>query len=61
MIPSFFEAIIELERMGRSFAVIFRTFGVDIPKIAEEWNLFCDGKHPSYPGRILFVPFKQFY
>lgn len=30
-------------------AFVFRTFGTDLPDIAEEWNLFCGGQHPMYP------------
>eukprot|EP01034_Spumella_vulgaris_P023436 gene23436-29654_t len=30
------------------FRILFRTFGVDIPNVAYEFNLFCEGKHPYH-------------
>ena len=50
LLPSFFELVKHLDASGRDFAVVFRTFGTDLPEIAEEFNLFCAGKHPMHPG-----------
>eukprot|EP00040_Diaphanoeca_grandis_P033491 m.205370 g.205370 ORF g.205370 m.205370 type:complete len:394 (+) comp32913_c0_seq1:221-1402(+) len=50
ILPSFFTLILDLEQKKRDFAIVFRTFGTDIPEITEEWNLFCEGKHPVFPG-----------
>lgn len=50
MLPSFFEVVLALERAGRDFSIVFRTFGVDLPDVATEWNSFCTGNHPCYPG-----------
>lgn len=50
LLPSFFELVLSLERAGRDFSIVFRTFGVDLPEVAAEWNSFCTGQHPCYPG-----------
>jgi len=49
LLPSFFHCVLELSKAGRDFRVIFRTFGVDLENVKEEWNAFCEGTHPSYP------------
>ena len=49
LIPSFFDLLVHLKRSGRSFTVCFRTFGEDLPSVAEDYNNFCEGKHPLYP------------
>ncbi len=50
LLPCFFELVLALERAGRDFSIVFRTFGVDLPEVAREWNSFCTGGHPCYPG-----------
>jgi hypothetical protein len=30
------------------FALQFRTFGEDVNEVAQEFNAFCEGKHPLY-------------
>jgi hypothetical protein len=50
IIPAFFSLIIELDRRKWDFRIIFRTFGSDTDRIASEFNSFCDGFHPCYPG-----------
>lgn len=50
IIPAFFETILGLEKLGKKFSIVFRTFGSDIERVAEEFNLFCKGKHPMYPN-----------
>ena len=49
IIPAFFELLLHLQKQGRDFAIVFRTFGSDIPEVAAELNLFCTGQHPCYP------------
>lgn len=40
------------QESGRDFHIVFRTFGIDAPEVAKEWNLFCDGAHPLFtPSR----------
>lgn len=50
IIQAFFELVVDLVRRGRSFSIVFRTFGKDLPRIVDEFNAFCEGKHPRYPG-----------
>jgi hypothetical protein len=50
ILPSFFELLLHLDRTGRDFTVVFRTFGTDITDVVEEVNMFASGTHPSYPG-----------
>ena len=42
--------VLALERAERDFSIVFRTFGVDLADVADEWNSFCTGEHPCYPG-----------
>lgn len=35
------------------FAVQFRTFGEDLPRVIQEFNLFVRGNHPLFPGQRL--------
>jgi hypothetical protein len=51
--PSFFNLIIKLDELNSHFSIVFRTFGIDIPKITEEYNVFCEGKHPLFPCRVM--------
>ena len=50
LLPSFFELVKHLSAEKRDFAIVFRTFGSDLPEIAAEFNLFCAGEHPLHPG-----------
>jgi len=45
----FFNLLEYLHNSKRSFCVIFRTFGTDLPEITEEINAYSTGKHKSYP------------
>jgi len=49
LLPSFYEAVSQLEEDEVPFSLCFRTFGEDIKAIRKEWDLFCDGNHPSFP------------
>ena len=46
--PSFFQLMIDLQKKGRLFTIIFRTFGQDYSDLLLEFNSFCEGKHPLY-------------
>ena len=49
IIPSFFKLISYLHQEKVNFRLIFRTFGVDIERVAYEFNLYCEGNHPLFP------------
>lgn len=54
LLPSFFYLLQELKRAGRSFSVVFRTFGVDVDaEFEHEFNTFCAGRHPLFPGGVV--------
>lgn len=53
ILPAFFELLIHLKQTNRPFNVVFRTFGMDIGSVGQEFNAFCEGWHPRYPGIIL--------
>ena len=56
IVTSFLAGIVDLEakRMAAEtpfqVAVVFRTFGTDLPEILHEFNAFCDGDDPRFPG-----------
>lgn len=50
IVPAFFDLLVQLKRVSRSFTLVFRTFGEDLPKVVKEHNAFCEGRHPMYPG-----------
>lgn len=50
LIPNFFKTLIYLKKLGRDFAVVFRTFGTDFDNMIWEFNKFCSGQHPCYNG-----------
>jgi hypothetical protein len=49
IVPAFFDFLVYLKRRQRSFTLCFRTFGEDLATIADELNMFCEGRHPLYP------------
>ena len=49
ILPSFFHLILSLKQQNINFKIVFRTFGSDIPNIANEYNLFCENKHILFP------------
>jgi hypothetical protein len=51
LLPSFFRFIMGLRKSKREFAVVFRTFGGDLPDVIYEFNRFCEGTHPCYNGK----------
>lgn len=49
IIPSFFKLVSYFHVNNIDFRIIFRTFGCDIEKVKNEFNLYCEGKHPLFP------------
>jgi hypothetical protein len=48
IVPSFLRLISHLDRNNVDFRIIFRTFGVDVARVAAEFNMFCEGRHPVF-------------
>ena len=49
-IPALFETIKSLSgESSRSYTIVFRTMGSDLPVVANVINNFAAGRHPSYP------------
>lgn len=53
MLPSFFNLVTILTERKTDFQIVFRTFGVDIERVANELNLFCEGLHPFSSAALL--------
>lgn len=49
MIPAFFATVREYHARSQTVRFVFRTFGSDLPDIAEAMTAFAKGKHPKYP------------
>lgn len=49
MVPAFFRFVEHLHDRDIAFNLIFRTYGDDLVRIAQEFNCFCEGKHPFFP------------
>jgi hypothetical protein len=49
LLAALFETIQNLTRRSQPVRFVFRTFGTDLPEIAEAVTAFCHGKHPDYP------------
>ena len=57
----FFNMFIQLKKLKKEFAVVFRFFGMETRAIEQfiyEWNCFCKGTHPRYAGNYGFGPQK---
>ncbi|XP_030358283.1 uncharacterized protein LOC115614917 [Strigops habroptila] len=50
LLPSFFHLLETLHRDGRAFAVIFRTFGTDLPRALRAVGCALEGQHPQFPA-----------
>lgn len=50
ILPSFFRLLDTLHRDGRAFAVVFRTFGSDLPRALQAVSSALDGQHPQFPA-----------
>lgn len=43
--------MMSLKKQKKEFAIVFRTFGSDLPNVITEFNKFVTGEHPCYCGR----------
>uniref|UniRef100_A0A8D0GM69 Uncharacterized protein n=1 Tax=Sphenodon punctatus TaxID=8508 RepID=A0A8D0GM69_SPHPU len=50
VLPAFFRLLESLHREGRHFAVIFRTFGTDLPRVLRAVHCALAGQHPHFPA-----------
>eukprot|EP00927_Polykrikos_kofoidii_P072010 TRINITY_DN68187_c0_g1_i1.p1 TRINITY_DN68187_c0_g1~~TRINITY_DN68187_c0_g1_i1.p1 ORF type:complete len:603 (-),score=111.99 TRINITY_DN68187_c0_g1_i1:589-2343(-) len=50
ILPAFYRSLLLLQEQKRSFSVVFRSFGKDLPVLVQEFNAFCEGKHNIFPG-----------
>lgn len=48
MLRSVFVLVAALQRLGRPFAILFRAFNAHHTKFEQEWNAFCEMRHPLY-------------
>ena len=48
ILPSFFKLVNKLRSEGRSFSIVFRTFGHDVHKVTDEFAAFISGAHPLF-------------
>ncbi|DBA04414.1 TPA: hypothetical protein N0F65_010010 [Lagenidium giganteum] len=46
ILPAFLRLIQQLHESNVHFNLVFRTYGNDLHRIAEEFNAFCEGRHP---------------
>lgn len=53
IVPSFYEALLRLKCAGQPFTICFRTFGEDLGDLCEEFNSFCEGRHPGFPNIVM--------
>lgn len=49
MLPAFFQTLEQLSKTAQKKTIVFRTFGTDLPEIAQAVTAFAQGKHPDYP------------
>ncbi|MEQ2181205.1 hypothetical protein GOODEAATRI_008988, partial [Goodea atripinnis] len=50
ILPSFFQLIRDLAQEGREFAIVFRTFGTDLPRVLRAVSRAVkEGAHPLFP------------
>uniref|UniRef100_A0A3Q2CUR4 Si:dkey-32e6.3 n=1 Tax=Cyprinodon variegatus TaxID=28743 RepID=A0A3Q2CUR4_CYPVA len=50
ILPSFFQLIRDLAQEGREFAIVFRTFGSDLPRVLRAMSrALKEGLHPLFP------------
>ena len=53
LLPAFFCLLQQLANEKWSFSLQLRTFGTDLEDVLKEFNAFCLGRHPYYPGYSL--------
>lgn len=64
ILPAFFECLYQLEKSQRDYTVVLRTFGNDLPLVADAIQAFAEGKHPLYPSfrsQTLRLPRENMY
>lgn len=50
ILPSFFQLLKDLVGEGREFAILFRTFGNDLPRVLNAVHrALSEGAHPLFP------------
>ncbi|GAA6223727.1 uncharacterized protein LOC108884669 [Lates japonicus] len=50
ILPSFFQLLKDLAQEGREFAILFRTFGTDLPRVLRAVHrALNEGAHPLFP------------
>ncbi|KAL3670304.1 hypothetical protein V7S43_004615 [Phytophthora oleae] len=49
IVPAFFRLLQFLQENEIRFNLIFRTYGDDLYRVAQEFNCFCEGRHPCFP------------
>ncbi len=50
ILPSFFQLLKDLVQEGREFAILFRTFGTDLPRVLRAVHkALNEGTHPLFP------------
>ncbi|EGZ11483.1 hypothetical protein PHYSODRAFT_516262 [Phytophthora sojae] len=49
IVPAFFRLMEYLQTNDVKFNLIFRTYGNDLHRVAQEFNCFCEGRHPCFP------------
>ncbi|XP_061474841.1 uncharacterized protein LOC133380810 isoform X2 [Rhineura floridana] len=50
VLPSFFHLLESLHQEKRRFAVVFRTFGTDLPRVLQAVRCALEGEHPCFPA-----------
>uniref|UniRef100_A0A673CQI6 Si:dkey-32e6.3 n=1 Tax=Sphaeramia orbicularis TaxID=375764 RepID=A0A673CQI6_9TELE len=59
ILPSFFQLLKDLVQEGREFAVLFRTFGTDLPRVLSAVSrALNEGAHPLFPDLVNTTPGK---
>ena len=48
--PGFLRTVLKLKKAKRDFKIVFRSMGRELPDAVDEFNAFCNGKHPAYNG-----------
>eukprot|EP00929_Paragymnodinium_shiwhaense_P034911 TRINITY_DN18949_c0_g1_i1.p1 TRINITY_DN18949_c0_g1~~TRINITY_DN18949_c0_g1_i1.p1 ORF type:complete len:412 (+),score=89.43 TRINITY_DN18949_c0_g1_i1:74-1309(+) len=48
ILPAFFVTLVELSEREEMVSVVLRTFGEDLPRVADAINAFAEGKHPLF-------------
>ncbi|KAL8212826.1 UNVERIFIED_CONTAM: hypothetical protein K2H54_058958 [Gekko kuhli] len=57
VLPAFFHLLQSLHREGRHFAIVFRTFGTDLPRVLQAVRCALEGQHPQFPAlRDILLP-----